>query len=105
VCANYALPNVASVILTPWPGYGRAAKARTLLKMRNRLKSLKMFIFRAIVFRAVWYQECLSISRSKFRGNMNFKARISKKGDLTYVPQNVQCHDLPDAVGGDLLCP
>src|SRR5713226_2368640 len=105
MCANYALPNIASTILTPCQATDAPPRPALCEKLRNRLKSLKMFPFREIVFHAVWYQECLSISRTKFRGNMNFEARISKKGRFNYVPQNVQWHDLPHAVRRNLLCP
>jgi hypothetical protein len=41
--------------------------SRIWRKMRNRLKSLKTFPFRAVVFDAVWYRDCLSNSRTEFR--------------------------------------
>jgi hypothetical protein len=38
--------------------------------------------FRAILFDAVWHRECYPISRIEFRGDMNYEARITHKGDL-----------------------
>jgi hypothetical protein len=46
------------------PSYGRASEDRTLPKLWHWLKSLSMFTFRAIIFHAVWHQECLSIWRN-----------------------------------------
>jgi hypothetical protein len=67
------------VVVPPWPipcratkptpqsRWGRAAYSCTWRKMRHRLKLLKTLPFRAIVFDAVWYRDCLSNSRTEFR--------------------------------------
>jgi len=60
----YALPNTASTIPTPCQVTDASPTPALSEKLRDRLKSLKMFTFRAIIFHAVWYRECFSISRN-----------------------------------------
>jgi hypothetical protein len=59
-----SLPFLGATILTPLPGYRTRSGKAVAKKKLSRLKSLEMFLFPEMAFQAVWYEECLSISRS-----------------------------------------
>jgi len=64
MCANYVLSDIASTILTPCQVTDARPTPALCEKLHQRLKSLTVFTFRAIIFHAVWHQECLSILRN-----------------------------------------
>jgi hypothetical protein len=82
VC-QFRLPNISSFILTRCQVTDGQPEPALCQKLGHRPKLLKMFTFPAIIFQAVWYEECLSISRMKIPRRYEFEARITEKGDLT----------------------